>query len=147
MDKQVELMLQGIRYKQLLEREIIQIREKYSLRKVDIKILYYLSRCGEKDTSRDIQNSTKLTRGHISQSIFRMQKMNILMFIPDEKDRRCVHLKLTPEAESVVCEITEIWTRLNQIIFDGITEEEKRVLEKVAIKIDTNIEKALNEIE
>ena len=91
MNKQVELMLRGARYKQLLENQISHVRKKYNLRKVDVEILHYLSAGVGGDTSKEIQKATKLTKGHISQSIFRMQEMGFLEFAPDERDRRCVH--------------------------------------------------------
>lgn len=145
MEKQIDNLLHGVQFKQLMENRITELREKYGLRKVDIEILYYLSRCGERNTSKDIKSDTKITKGHISQSIDRMQKMKLLNFIPDENDRRCVHLQLTDQADAVVQDIEEVWNDLNRTIFEGVTEEEKIVLAAVASKIAGNIERALEE--
>lgn len=143
LNKQVELMLRGARYKQLLENQISHVRKKYNLRKVDVEILHYLSAGVGGDTSKEIQKATKLTKGHISQSIFRMQEMGFLEFAPDERDRRCVHLVLTPKAEALIEDIQHIWDEVSCIIFQGITPEEKQVLESVAQKMDRNIDTAL----
>lgn len=143
MEKQVDNLLHGSQFKQFMESRILEIREKYHLRKVDVEVLYYLSRCGDKNTSKDIKTDTKITKGHISQSIDRLQKMNLLVFIPDENDRRCVHLCLTERADDVTREITAVWNELNQIIFEGVTEEEKQILAAVARKIAENIDRAL----
>lgn len=143
MEKQVENLLHGGQYKQLMESRILDIREKYGLRKVDIQVLYYLSQCGKRDTSKDICADTQITKGHISQSVDRMHKMNLLTFIPDEKDRRCVHFALTMQVDAVVHEIQRIWLDLHKTIFEGVTEEEKQVLVNVAAKIGRNVEKAL----
>lgn len=143
MEKQIDNLLYGSQFKQLMENRITEIRETYGLRKVDVEVLYYLSRCGDKNTSKDIKTDTKITKGHISQSIDRLQKMKLLIFIPDENDRRCVHLRLTDKADDVTREITAIWNDLNKIIFEGVTEEEKRILAAVALKIANNIDRAL----
>lgn len=143
MEKQVEILLHGGQYKQLMENRILEIREKYGLRKVDIEVLYYLSGCGDRNTSKDICADTKITKGHISQAVDRMHKMKLLTFVPDKDDRRCVHFALTVQADAVVQEIRDVWIELHRTIFEGVTEEEKKVLARVAVKIGKNVEKAL----
>lgn len=145
MEKQIDNLLHGAQFKQLMEKRIMEIREKYGLRKVDVEVMYYLSRCGDRDTSKDIKCDTRITKGHISQSIDRLQKMGLLAFVPDENDRRCIHLKLTDQAGAVVFDIEEVWNDLNQIVFEGVTEEEKKVLASVACKIARNIDRVLEE--
>lgn len=144
MERQIDNLLHGAQFKQLMEDRIAQIREQYGLRKVDVEILYYLSGCGDRNTSKDIKNDTKITKGHISQSVDRLQKMDLLTFIPDENDRRCVHLRLTQKAEQVSRDITGVWNELSSIVFEEVTEEEARVLASVASKIARNIDRALN---
>ncbi|MGN8632211.1 MarR family winged helix-turn-helix transcriptional regulator [Blautia sp. HCP3S3_G3] len=144
MERQIDNLLHGSQFKQLMEDRISQIREQYGLRKVDVEILYYLSGCGERNTSKDIKNDTKITKGHISQSVDRLQKMELLTFIPDENDRRCVHLCLTQKAEQVSRDITGVWNEMSRIVFEGVTEEEVKVLASVAAKIARNIDRAMN---
>ena len=144
MERQIDNLLHGSQFKQLMEDRISQIREQYGLRKVDVEILYYLSGCGERNTSKDIKNDTKITKGHISQSVDRLQKMELLTFSPDENDRRCVHLCLTQKAEQVSRDITGVWNEMSRIVFEGVTEEEVKVLASVAAKIARNIDRAMN---
>ena len=143
MDHSTLMLLQGLQYKKLFENKVNYIQEKYGLRKVDIEVLYYLSRCGERDTARDIREEMSLTKGHISQSVDRLQKMNLLEQITDKEDRRYVHLQPTQAAKSMVKEILSVWEELNQSIFAGVTEEEIQVLKNVAMKIRNNLEKEL----
>ncbi len=145
MERQIDNLLHGVQFKQLMEYRIAEIREKYDLRKVDIEILYYLSKSSGRNTSKDIKTDTKINKGHISQSIDRLQKQGLLIFVPDEDDRRCVHLSITDQARPVVQNIETVWNELNNIIFEGITEEEKQVLSVVAGKIARNMENALKE--
>ena len=143
LDRSIQLLLNGLHYKKLLESKICSIQEKYGLRKVDIEVLYYLATCGTKDTARDIREEMNLTKGHISQAVDRMQKMCILEQITDKDDRRYVHLQPTEHARSLMEEIKIVWEELNQSVFAGITAEEHQVLKNVAIKIKNNLEKEL----
>ena len=142
-DRSIQILLQGLHYKKLLENKINSIQEKYGLRKVDIEVLYYLSNCGGKDTARDIKEEMNLTKGHISQAVDRMQKMNIIEQVTDKEDRRYIHLQPTEYARTLMQEIMLVWDELNQSIFAGITEEEQQVLKNVALKIRNNLEKEL----
>ena len=143
MDRSVELLLHGFQYKKMLESIMNPIQEKYGLRKVDIEVLNYLSHCEERNTARDIIRETMLNKGHISQSVDRLQKMNMLAQIPDQEDRRYVHLAPTENAKALGEEIREAWATLHQKIFEGVTEEEIEVLKNVANKIRNNLEKEL----
>lgn len=147
MDTQIERLLHGARYKQLLESRILCIREKYDLRKVDIEVLYYLSKCGERNTPTDIKDGSMLTKSHISQSVDMLQKRNLLELIPDSNDRRCIHLTLTEQAKAVVKDINEAWADLNRIVLEGVTEEEKELFQRVAAKISANMNRALQELQ
>lgn len=147
MDTQIERLLHGARYKHLLENRIVRIREKYDLRKVDIEVLYYLSKCGDRNTPTDIKANSMLTKSHISQSVDMLQKRRLLELIPDYNDRRCVHLTLTEQAGAVVKDINKAWADLNRIILDGVTEEEKKIFRQIAAKVGANMERALQELQ
>lgn len=142
-DKYIQTLLHGLQYKKLLESKMEFIREKYGLREVEVKVLYFLTHCGDHNTARDIREEMKLTKGHISQAVDRLQKMGFLVLIPDQGDRRYVHLQLTKQAKSVTEEIQREWSGLNQIVFAGITKEEEETLKRVALKIANNLEKEL----
>lgn len=145
MEQQIEALLCGRQFKQFQESRVARIKEKYGLRRVDIEILYYLSQCRSHNTSRDIQHIMGLTKGHISQSVDRMQKMRLISFIPDKTDRRYVHFETTAEADAVVREIAKAWSEITEAVFEGVTEEEKKVLLTVAGKIRNNIDRMTRE--
>lgn len=144
MERSVEVLLHGTQFKQLLAGRIAMLRECYGLRKIDVEILYYLHHCGGHDTSKDIRDTHMFTKGHISQSVERLQELKLLVCIPDQRDRRCVHFRLTKEADEIVQEINRMWEDMTAVIFEGVTEEEKRVLQEVAVKIACNMEQAID---
>lgn len=143
MERPVEVLLLGREFKQLLEGRIAKIRELYGLRRIDVEILFYLYRFGAQNTPRDIQKAYKLTKGHISQSVERLVRMNFLEIVPDKKDRRCVHFVLTPQAEEIACSVGKMWEDMTAVIFEGITEQERQALYEVAVKMTRNMETAI----
>ena len=54
MDTRMEAMLQGGPFKKLLEEQIAELRQKYDMKKAELEILYFLSKCGSHNTSKDI---------------------------------------------------------------------------------------------
>ena len=54
MEVQIESILQNGSFKKYREEQIVELRKKYDLKKVELEILYFLSRCGDHNTSTDI---------------------------------------------------------------------------------------------
>lgn len=142
MERSLEILLHGTQFKQLLASRITDLREQYGLRKIDVEILYYLYHCSGRNTSKDIKETYMFTKGHISQSVERLQEMRLLSCTPDCRDRRCMHFQLTKEADGIVQTISGMWEEMTEEIFAGVTEEEKRVLKEVAVKLAHNMEQA-----
>ena len=140
MDAQMEAILQGGHFKKLQEEQIAQLRRRYDLKKAELEILYFLSRCGEHNTSTDIHYRLMMNRGHISQAIDSLCKRQFISAIPDENDRRYVHYEILDSAREIVQEMAKGREELERQIFSGISEEERRVFREVSGKIRKNIE-------
>ena len=141
MDVQVEAILQGAAFKKLLEEEFAEFRQKYDLKRAEIEILYFLSKCGENNTSTDIHSQLMMNKGHISQAVDNLCKRNLISAKPDSNDRRYVHFEIQECALEIVSEIIERRERMNALIREGISEEEMAVFRKVSAQIRKNIEK------
>lgn len=143
MKNKMEILLYGHLYKKMSEKYMLPIREKYDLRQIDIEILYLLHCAGENNTSSDIGKSQLFTKGHISQSANRLEQMKLITIVSDENDRRCMHLRLTKAAQPVLEKIISARDKMYQVIFNGITEEEQKVLISAVNKIESNMKDAL----
>lgn len=139
MDQSVESFLYGVRFRKLFEKEFAQLRKQYDLCKIDVQILQYLDKAGEYNTSRHIVDIGFFTKGHVSQSLNRLHKRGLIDMVHDEQDRRCVHIFLRKEAKNMVKEVNKVHNRIFEIVFRGITEEEKNSLCNIADKINNNI--------
>ncbi|MEE1032619.1 MAG: MarR family winged helix-turn-helix transcriptional regulator [Ruminococcus sp.] len=140
MDVQMETILQGGPFKKLLEEQIIELRRKYNMKKAELEILYFLSRCGKQNTSTDIHHQLMMNRGHISQAVDSLCKRNYIIAVPDEKDRRYVHYVLQDSAKEIIAEMTRVREDINNRIWEGISEEEMKIFREVSSKIRKNIE-------
>ena len=133
----------GMQFRRLLAKEMQPVETKYGLQKIDMQILLYLKRAGEQNTSKDIVRLNMFTRGHISQSLSRLQKMGYVRMEQDPDDRRCTHNYLTDEASAIIRKIEKISRTIREIVLEGVTEEEQKILVDVAQKMNSNIEKVL----
>lgn len=140
MDSQIEVFLQGGQFKKLIEEQGSELRQKYDLKKVELEILYFLSRCGAHNTSTDIHHQLLMNRGHISQAVDSLCRRKFIIAIPDENDRRYVHYEIQDSAREIIAEITVKREVMNQKILEGISEEELQVFREVSAKIKKNIE-------
>ncbi len=139
----MESILQGGQFKKLLEEQSLELRQKYDLKKAELDILYFLSRCGQYNTSTDIHHQLFMNRGHISQAVESLSKRKYIVAIPDQNDRRYVHYELLDSAREIIDEMTKKREEINERILEGISEEELRSFQAVAEKIRKNIEKLI----
>ena len=143
MNYSLDTLLYGMQFRRLLEKEMKPIETEYGLYRIDMQILLYLKHSHEHNSSKDIMQPNMFTRGHISQSLSRLQKLGYVKMEQDLNDRRCTHNYLTEEADAVIRKIEKISKIVWEIIMDGVTEEEQKVLSTVAKKMNRNIEKVL----
>ena len=143
MNYSLDTLLYGMQFRRLMEKEMQPIETEYGLYKIDVQILLYLKHAGAQNTSKDIMRMNMFTRGHISQSLSRLQKKGYVRMEQDLEDRRCTHNYLTESASDALSKIERMSKHIRKIILEGVTEEEQKVFATVAQKMTRNIEKVL----
>lgn len=143
MEFQVESALGYEQFKKMRDEKIQKLRTKYDMKKAELEILYFLSRCGEHNTSTDIHAQLLMNRGHISQAVDSLCKRRFIMAIPDEKDRRYVHYRILDSATEIVADMAKMREEMNRNLLEGISEEEILIFRQVMAKIRANIEKQI----
>ena len=116
MDTQIDIILQGGQFKKLLEEQSTELREKYNMKRAELEILYFLSKCGTHNTATDIYHQLMMNRGHISQAVDSLCRKNYLIAIPDKNDRRCIHYEIADFAKELVTEMTNRREAMNSMI-------------------------------
>ncbi|HJC90662.1 winged helix DNA-binding protein [Mediterraneibacter glycyrrhizinilyticus] len=143
MNYSLDTLLYGMQFRRLMEKEMQPIETEYGLYKIDVQILLYLKHAGAQNTSKDIMRMNMFTRGHISQSLSRLQKKGYVRMEQDLEDRRCTHNYLTESASDALSKIERMSKQIRKIVLEGVTEEEQKVFATVAQKMTRNIEKVL----
>lgn len=139
MDEQLETALKGGDFKRLLDNQLDEIKKKYNLKKVEIEVLFFLSKCGNENTPTDITKRLNLNRGHVSQAIDVLLKRKYIAAVADKKDRRCMHYTITTDAVLIIDEIANVKKQMDQQILKGISEDELEIYKKVWDKMIKNI--------
>lgn len=139
MEEQVEIILRGGQFKLLLERQFFNVREKYGLKRVELEVLFFLSKCGENNTSTDICRRLKLNKGHVSQAVDSLCRQGYLEMAVDREDRRYIHFTVTSKADELVQDMAVRWRNMNRRIFEGISEEDLKIFKKVSARIGENM--------
>ena len=144
MEQEIEVLMQGYQFRKFYEKKFEVFMNRYDLRKIDVEILTYLYFCGERNTASDIQRLGLFTKGHISQSLERLNRANLVQTEHDMRDRRIVHISAGKDALPIIQEARKLKQEVFEQVFRGITEEEKKVLNEVAKKVWNNMDEALN---
>jgi DNA-binding MarR family transcriptional regulator len=139
MDEQLEIVLKGGDFKHLLDAQFDEIKKKYDLKKVEIEVLFFLSKCGNENTPTDVTKRLSLNRGHVSQAIDVLLKRQLIAAVADEQDRRYMHYTITTKAVPIIDEIANAKKRMDQQVLKGITEEELEFYKKISEKMMRNI--------
>ena len=97
----------------------------YKLAPIEATIISFLYNNPGKDTAADIVELRMLSKGNVSQAVEGLIQRSLLRRQPDARDRRKIHLSLTPEAGPITEEIERVRERFRQQVFRGFSEEER----------------------
>lgn len=145
MDNILEILLNGHQFKKLDEKTFHPISKKYDLTKLEIEILLFFENNKEYDTAKDIVDLKFFAKSHVSTAVASLISNGYLISESDELDRRCVHLKISDDAKQVINEAKELRKNLAELLYKGISLEEKRIMAGIAKKIAHNIKMALDD--
>ena len=109
------------------------------LRKVELDILYFLSRSDTGDTARDIIESRNMSKAHISKSVDNLRRTGCVTLREDTADRRCMHLCLTEKGKAFAADYATVVRRIGRQLMAGITLQEKQAIRSAMEKIRRNI--------
>lgn len=140
MYEEYEILTLGQQLKKLLEKKSLPIMEKYDLRKVELDILsFFAIHKREGDTAKDIRLTKHISKAHISKSVDNLKQRGYIYLEEDTKDHRRIHIALTKEGTRVLEEFMEIRSECKEILFQNITQEERKMLAQVLDKMQKNV--------
>lgn len=141
MNRNTEFLLGIQRAIRLYEEKMKEIGNRHGLTGGDMDVISFLQNNPGKDTAADIVELRRLSKGGVSKAVEDLIQKQFLLREPDRKDRRKVHLKITPEAGKITKEIEETRRELWKLMFQDFSEEEIQEYMKLTDRIFYNIKK------
>ena len=125
--------------KKLYEKMFQSVLAELQLTQSEADVLLFLHNNKSLDTAKDITEYRALSKSMISKSVDSLLARGYLSHEIDEKDKRCIHLKIEPAAISVVKKLRNIQKNFNKILSRDITMDESEVLVRILNKVHKNI--------
>lgn len=144
MNNEIELLLTGHQFRQLYEIEFTQIMNDYSMRKIEIEVLYFLSIADGSDTAKQISKDNGISKAHISKAVENLMERGYIESIEDNKDHRMHHMKLTDKSKKIINEIMAVHEHIRNVVLMNLSEQEIKQLKHISCKMMNNIENAIN---
>ena len=104
MNLDTEVLFNGMMLRKFRTLQYREVTQKYGLQVIDLIVLRFLSGSGSRNTLADMEKLCLFTKGHLSQSVKRLQESGYLRSETDPKDRRRVHNYLTDKSAEVVAD-------------------------------------------
>jgi len=120
---------------------------KYDLSLIEANIISFLYNNPGKNTAGDIVELRMLSKGNVSQGVELLAGKGFLLRNQDKEDRRKVHLRLSDAVQPVTEELKLEKQKFQEALFDGFTEEDKKMLEELNRRVMENTKKALKRSE
>lgn len=133
------ILLAGHEIKRMVEKACESLTEENELRQVEVDILYFLSKGGEHNTAKDIANSGKISKAHISKSVDNLKQGGYICINEDSVDHRCLHITITDKGSAITREYEKIRKEILCKIFAGVSEGERKQLRETMQKIISNV--------
>lgn len=120
--------------------------EGYGLTRTEIDVLAFLKNNPGMDTASDVVEYRHLSKAGVSQAVELLTQKGLLTRAQDPKDRRQIHLTLTEAAQEPARALAEAREQLEQILFEGFTEQEIRLYLELTQRTQQNAKNALERI-
>ena len=115
----------------------------YQMNITETAVISFLYNNPGKDTAADIVELRMLSKGAVSQAVESLIQKKLLEREQDTKDRRRIHLSLTPAANPITQEIEKAQKGFRDKVFQGFTEEERELFNEFHLRIQENTKQAL----
>lgn len=135
-EEPVQLVLTQIAH--LYRQQSMVFMEGYNLKPHQAGILMTLSKKGSL-SQRELAEKMRVTPPSITVAIQKMEQEGLLTRKHDEKDQRVIRLYITEKGKECVDELKDVFRQLEEIIFEGMSVEEKLLLRRLLIEMRGNL--------
>ena len=130
--------------KKLYSNVFDRIALEYNITANEVMILTFLKEDFDQDMATDIVNTLMISKSHVSLSVNNLEKAGYIVKKQDVNDKKKIHLEITENAKPILDEIEDEQNKLYEVIFKGISEQEKEMLKLILQKMCNNINEEFN---
>ena len=127
----------------LYDSKIKGICEKNKLTQMEYEILMFLYQNPHHNTATDIINLRRLTKSHVSSALKSLEEKEYINRYFETNNSKTIYIELTPLSEPIVKKGLRVQKDFLESLFDGFSEEEKRMCRTFFERICENAEKEL----
>ena len=132
--------LTGYRRAVRLQEDMLrEVGQRFGLSLIEATILCFLRNNPEMDTAADVATYRMLSKGNVSQAVDSLVGHGLLERTQDVHDRRQFHLTLTEKASDIAEALVALNHKLDAIMFEGVTNEERELYHRVSSKVTENL--------
>jgi MarR family transcriptional regulator for hemolysin len=142
MNNPTKLLVSGQQMKRLYEKQFEEICRRYQINQNEADILAFLANNPSFDTARDIVEMRMIAKSYVSTSVENLIRKGLLVRIPDENDRRVIHLHLTDRTIPIIADARARQEKFIKILFTGMTADEIKMFETLLAMIFDNANNA-----
>ena len=133
-----QLLRAARHFERVFARRMAPVLERCGLTMGEIRVLLFLANKPGCDTARDVVLVRGLGKSQVSQAVDLLVGKGLLERCPSQRDRRIVHLTITPAGWPVAREAQAVQARCGRALLEGLTPEETRTLQVILEKIVAN---------
>lgn len=143
MNERQNLLLHGQKLKRAYDSVFRPVMARHGLTRNEVDVLLFLANNPGRDTAVELVELRGLAKSQVCRSVEALQARGMLVGEQDPKDRRRVHLALTGRAAAPVQEAQQAQRLFIDLLYRGVTEEERAILARVFDRIGKNVQEVL----
>lgn len=113
--------------------------EEYDLNKTQANILFTLHN-HVSFSQKELAKQLHVTAPSITSAIQKMEREGYIQRSTDENDQRIMRLGLTEKGEACIAHIKEVAVQMDELIFRGMSAEERMLLRRLMVQIFENLD-------
>lgn len=125
----------------LHEQVLEPVAKENHLTLAELDILLFLANNPGCDTAQEIVKNRLMTKSYVSLGLRSLEKKHYIERSLVPGNRKTIHLKVMPSAQSIIMQGNEVQEELKNLLFEGIDEEEMDVLRKSFFRFAENMER------
>lgn len=123
-------------------RQLEPVCRQWDLTRSEVDVLLFLHNNPGYDRATDIVTHRGMAKSHVSMSVSSLSERGLLERLESPEDRRTVRLRLSQEGMAVAAEAARAQRQFFELLYQGLSEEEMSVWQKITQKVCENIENA-----